>query len=146
MDNGRLFKTTNGGINWTQQNAAFVPFSSYKLKFVTDQTGYSLSGGSIVHKTTDGGKFWEQIPGTNSDYSLEDLFAYSADQLWAGGQHGYLEMTTNGGGNILKPRAYFHIDTSNYFATRTINLVNDSKTGSTYQWFKNDTLIGSGYH
>ncbi|HSO13538.1 MAG TPA: NBR1-Ig-like domain-containing protein [Anaerolineales bacterium] len=60
---GSLYRTTNGGLNWTRFD---VPFNSGYLQFVDDNTGYlfQITGAAmnkqsvILFKTTDGGATW----------------------------------------------------------------------------------------
>lgn len=146
MHDGGVFQTTNAGASWIRQNPAAVPFKSFCIKFTNDQTGYALVG-YAVFKTTDAGKIWEMLPRDHDfiDYSHNALQTFSNDQLWAGGGHGLLELTTNGGG-VPYPEAYFSVDTTGLYTTSQVNLTNYSKTGYSFQWFKNDTLIGTSYH
>ncbi|MEP6675947.1 MAG: FG-GAP-like repeat-containing protein, partial [Ferruginibacter sp.] len=62
---------------------------------------------------------------------------------WAGGAGEYLMMTSNG--TTVLPKAFFKIDTTGYDATYTVKLKNYSKNNYQYSWYKNDTLIGTGY-
>lgn len=65
---GRIFKTTNGGVNWFENtiDTAFCPylylFPKNQFQFINAQTGY-VAGGQIdiqgmVWKTTNGGQRW----------------------------------------------------------------------------------------
>jgi len=144
-----FYQTVNGGTSWTKQNHPAVPFFSTKFIFTDSQTGYSLGTSYTVYKTSDAGKIWEPLPRDNNfsydPFGLDDLFCYSSNQLWAGGGHGFLELSTNGGGTPL-PKAFFSKDTTGLYTTRTVNLTNHSKTSYSFKWFKNDTLIANTYH
>ncbi|MFL5748300.1 MAG: FG-GAP-like repeat-containing protein, partial [Niastella sp.] len=85
----------------------------------------------------------EGYTGLGDDHN--DLHFLNKDQFWAGGDHGFLELSTNGGGTPL-PKAYFKIDTNGVWNTRTVNLKNYSKPGYQYTWYVNDVLISSGYN
>jgi hypothetical protein len=144
------YKTINGGTSWTLQNNIFaVPFAGKKLKFFDENIGFALAGQNTVYKTFDGGVTWEPLARDNNfsylGYSHNDLQCLSATQLWAGGDHGFLEMSNNGGGTPL-PKAYFLIDTVGVSATSNVNLINYSRTGYTYKWYKNNILIGNTYN
>jgi large repetitive protein len=95
-------------------------FTSYKLKFLDANTGYALTEQNIVQKTTDGGVIWEPLARDNNysylGYTHNDLFFWNLNQFWAGGQHRFLELSTNAGG-IPLPKAYFSVDTSGYYKT-----------------------------
>ncbi|MBS1605064.1 MAG: IPT/TIG domain-containing protein, partial [Bacteroidetes bacterium] len=147
---GNTFYTSNGGISWSKKNnSQATPFGCLKMKFINDSTGYALWGFEVF-KTSDSGKVWEPLPRDNSfsylGYYFNDLQYYSSvsPQLWAGGGHGFLELSTNGGG-IPLPKACFRIDTTNLSTTGIVNLVNYSRPGYSCQWFRNDTLISTTY-
>ena len=147
---GGTFYTSNAGATWTQMNNSQVtPFSCIKMSFINDSTGYATAAAFQVFKTSDSGKIWEQLPRDNSftylGYSFNDLQYMSNNQLWAGGGHGFLELGTSGGGVPL-PGAFFRIDTAGLSATGSVSLVNYSKTGYTYQWLVNGSVIGSSYN
>ena len=142
-----LFYTANGGTSWTQKNnPAIAAFYLGKIKFVNDSTGYSIAGLFEIKKTTDSGKIWERIPSDNSNsYLYNDLHFWNNSQLWAGGEHGFLELNTNPGGATL-PEAFFTIDTSNVFASGIVKLKNYSKPYYQFEWFKNNILISTAYN
>ncbi|HRJ86734.1 MAG TPA: YCF48-related protein, partial [Ignavibacteria bacterium] len=51
---GHIFKSTNGGINWYQQN---VPINGFRndFWFPNDSTGWVVGGGGYILRTTNGG-------------------------------------------------------------------------------------------
>lgn len=142
-----LFYTANGGTSWIQKNnPAIATFYLGKIKFINDSTGYSIAGLFEIKKTTDSGKIWERIPGdNNNNYLYNDLHFWNNSQLWAGGEHGFLELNTNPGGATL-PEAFFTIDTSNVFASGIVKLKNYSKPYYQFEWFKNNILISTAYN
>ncbi|SDH36375.1 FG-GAP-like repeat-containing protein [Chitinophaga filiformis] len=145
-----FYKTTNGGQQWTLQNDVdATPFNCDKMRFTDVNTGYALVAPYKVYKTTNSGVTWEPISRENNftylGYSHYDLQCLSASQLWAGGGHGFLEMTTNGGGSLI-PAAYFKTDTSGMYKAGDVQLLNYSKTGYQYQWLVNGSLISTSYN
>lgn len=150
---GLLYYTSNGGASWVLKNDPIAtPFYGTKMKFTNDSTGYALSGSFTlypVYKTTDSGKIWEPLPRDNNyeylEYGNSDLHFWNNDQFWAGGGHGFLELSTNGGGTPL-PKAYFKIDTTGVWNTSMVNLKNYSRPGYQYKWYVNDVLISTSYH
>ena len=147
---GYFYKTTNGGSSWIlQNNATATSFACGKMKFIDNNTGYALSGQNTVWKTFNSGVTWEPLPRDNSftylGYTHNDLQCLSVDQLWAGGGHGLLELSTNGGGTPI-PQAYFLVDTIGVGATGNVNLVNYSRTGYTYQWLVNGSQVSTSYN
>jgi len=53
---GHIFKSTNGGLNWLQQN---VPIDGFRRDFwfSNDSTGWVVGGGGFILKTTNGGTY-----------------------------------------------------------------------------------------
>ena len=150
-NNGYYFyKTTDGGSSWVLiNNLQATPFSCFKMHFTDINTGYALSGQNTVYKTLNSGVTWEPLPRDNNyvylGYNHNDLQCFSVSQLWAGGGHGFLEMSTNAGGATL-PKAYFNIDTTGTGTTNIVNLVNFSRTGYTYKWFVNNVQVSTSYN
>ncbi|MBS1663605.1 MAG: T9SS type A sorting domain-containing protein [Bacteroidetes bacterium] len=95
---GGVYRTSDGAAHWRLVNDS-VEFT--KMYFVDAATGYALSRSYTVYKTTDSGVVWIRLQRDNhyadSGYSHNDLFCLSSTQVWAGGGHGFLEMSTNGG-------------------------------------------------
>lgn len=145
-----FFGTTDGGGTWQQLNDKDAdPFGCSKMHFVDANTGYALFAPFEVYKTLNAGVTWEPLPRDNSFtyllFTNTDLQCLSAMQFWAGGGHGFLEMSTNGGGTPI-PTAYFKIDTTGESAAGTVNLLNYSRQGYQYSWYVNNVLISSSYN
>jgi hypothetical protein len=146
----KVFYTSNGGQNWVQKNHSFyTPFTAKKMKFINDHTGYALTEGFEVYKTSDSGRIWEPLERDNDftflGYTHNDLQLWGNDQLWAGGGHGFLELATNSSAAQL-PRAFFQIDTSGMWVAKVVQLKNYSKTNYTYQWIVNGVPVGLSYN
>ncbi|GAO41466.1 hypothetical protein FPE01S_01_04790 [Flavihumibacter petaseus NBRC 106054] len=147
---GYFYVTVDSGNSWTLLNdPQITPFSCSKFQFVNDSIGYSLSGPFTVCKTTNGGALWEPLVRDNNvnylNYSHNDLLEWNAEQVWAGGGNGLVELTTNGGG-IPLPKAFFKIDTVNMSVTNEIRLVNYSKPGHQFKWYVNNKQISTNFH
>lgn len=147
---GYVYKTINGGTSWSLVNEPFAaPFAGIKLRFTDANTGIGIGNLFTLYKTTDAGVTWEPLPRDNNysylGYGHNDIFLFSASQFWAGGGHGFLELTTNGGGTPL-PKAYFKVDSTGYAGIGKISLLNYSKTGYTYKWIVNGITAGTGYN
>lgn len=93
----RIFKTTDGGASWTQQNTPGM--QSIRGIFFTDaNTGYTAGGNLIsqILKTTNGGASWTvSEPGNFT--SLNDIHFVTATNGVAVGEDGRIIRTTNGG-------------------------------------------------
>lgn len=145
-----LYKTINGGASWTlQNNPDASPFLIDKMHFLDANTGFALVPPFKVYKTLNGGAVWEPLAADNGftylGYSNNDLFCLSANQLWAGGGHGFLEMSVNGGGAPV-PTPYFVVDTTGVFTTNTVHLNNYSSPAYQYQWYVNNVLVSTSYN
>lgn len=69
---GKVFKTTNGGVNWTlKPTPTTQPLSS--VAFMDVNTGYAVGGGGSIIKTIDGGETWtsETSPTTESLFRVK---------------------------------------------------------------------------
>jgi len=147
---GKIMTTANGGNSWTEQNDAIIaPVNFSKLVVVNDSTAYgTATDGFDVYKTTNTGKIWERLYRDNNysspGYSLNDI-QINGSTILAGGGHGYLALSDNGGGTVV-PRAYFTIDESAAETTGNIKLTNYSKSGNTYKWLLNGKVIATTYN
>jgi len=146
----RIYRTTNGGSSWLQMNdESLIPVQGNDLHFTNDSTGFVATHLYQVVRTTDYGRTWEPCKNSSSYqylfYGLNALFFLDGQTGWAGGDGEYLMQTTSGGSPTL-PKAYFKVDTNQLYQTGTVNLINYSRPGYSYQWYRNDTLIGSNYN
>ena len=68
---GRVYKTTNGGFNWSATSSTVSDYT--KIKFLNSQTGYLMIyyNSSILAKTTNGGVNW--TPRYFTPSSLKDM-------------------------------------------------------------------------
>ncbi|MEK9138523.1 MAG: exo-alpha-sialidase, partial [Bacteroidota bacterium] len=57
-NNSRVYRTTNGGANWSPAATAFT--NSYAVSFATNQVG--IAGGNGVARSTNGGALWTNTP------------------------------------------------------------------------------------
>ncbi len=79
---GSLYRTADGGLNWTRYN---VPFNGGSIQFLDDNTGYvfQITGAAmqkqsvVLYKTTDGGATWTKnydndpnVPGSSNTLPL----------------------------------------------------------------------------
>lgn len=149
-NSGYVYYTGDGGDTWElKNNATLDPARFEKMFFLDDNTAYALGDSYNVYKTTNGGKNWEALPRdinfTYLGYSHYDMQVWDASQFWVGGGYGLLESTNNGGG-IPIPKPIFIVDKISLPTDGTISLVNYSKTGYTYKWFRNDVLFSTSYH
>jgi len=146
---GSIYLTQNGGASWTLQTIPSISnMVLTKMQFVNDSTGYAISTGFDVYKTSNSGKIWERLPRNTTyhylGYSLNDLQLMN-NFTWAAGGHGYVALSSNNGGPTV-PLPLFTIDTTGYFNTGVVNLVNYSRSGYKYNWYVNGKSISTSYN
>lgn len=89
----RIYKTTNGGLNWTYTNA-YNTSRMERTFFLNDNTGY-VSGGIKIYRTTNGGINWINAGGPficSSIFFVNEMTGY-----YVSGYYGEILKTTNGG-------------------------------------------------
>jgi photosystem II stability/assembly factor-like uncharacterized protein len=105
-NNGYIYKTTDGGDSWTQQNSG-VTKNLQKLFFLNENLGYAGSVQGSILKTSDGGNNWSEYifgdvrPTVPFGY-CDDLFFTNKDTgfVVAGAlKNFFLFKTTDGGVN-----------------------------------------------
>ena len=147
--NNSIFYTNDGGNTWTIKNDKNVYPVGSIVKFLNDSIGYSVGGLYNIYKTSDSGRIWEPLPRNNNysylGYSHNTLYFYDSLTIWAGGGHGFLELSTNGGGVTL-PLSRFTTDVSTLNTDSTVHLINFSKTSYQYKWIKNSVPFASTYN
>jgi len=94
---GRMFKTINGGVTWSQENDAV---SGNAIHFEDMYTGWAAS--TNVIKTTNGGANWYEQP-TGLSSNMWSIFFVSAQTGWLVGDGGSIIKTTDGG-NLWIPQ------------------------------------------
>ncbi|MBP9095379.1 MAG: T9SS type A sorting domain-containing protein [Ignavibacteria bacterium] len=92
---GGLFRSTNGGLNWTRMffNTLFNPD---KIYMYNTRLGFMRFEGDL-YRTSNGGSSWDTIRGEHSTFDFEIRFADSLT-AWKNNQ-AEIKKTTNGGVN-----------------------------------------------
>ena len=103
---GGVFKSTNGGGNWSAVNTGLTSTSNVSaLAIDPDDAGHPLCGDRIsdggVFKSTNGGGNWSAV---NTGLTATSVSALAIDPktpatLYAGTYNGGVFKSTNGGGN-----------------------------------------------
>ncbi len=130
LDSG-IYKTTNGGLNWTAVNnglvykkvqcLAIAPSSTEILYAGTDSLGGANSG---VYKTTNGGNNWTLVIGGLTEFAVQTLVVHTTNPntVWAcifnaiGPAAVGLWKTTNGGTNWFASNTGIASDNKNVLA------------------------------
>ncbi len=90
-----VLKTTDGGVNWTEQGPSFIEdiFEGY---FLGPDTGWFVGESGLIVSTTDGGNNWDRSYGVTS-WDLNDLYFKNSDTGWAIGESETILQTSDGG-------------------------------------------------
>ena len=145
----QVFTTSNGGVNWRKMNNEnVIPINGSDLRFINDSTGFICKPFSYtVYKTSDSGKVWEPCK-KNSNYSYLgygfERLHFSNQYGWAGGAGEYLMIASPG--IPVYPKAFFVIDTVNYYQARLVKMQNYSKPNYQHAWYINGVFISNSYN
>ncbi|MFZ4589990.1 MAG: YCF48-related protein [Ignavibacteria bacterium] len=92
----KIWKTLNGGVNWTEQTSAYSGPIAVRIKMVDANTGF-IVGQNQIQKTTNGGINWvlTAIPVALRTYN--SLKVFDANNVYISADQVYT--TTNGGTN-----------------------------------------------
>ena len=97
---GKVFKTTNGGLNWEQKTVGpDYDFTATGNVFFIDQNNGYVTDGTSIAKTTNSGTSWSKVFTRPSGYT--DLHFISADVGYITDGH-YLRKTIDGGATWTK--------------------------------------------
>jgi photosystem II stability/assembly factor-like uncharacterized protein len=95
-DEGRIYKTTDGGVYWEFISAP-TSLELEEILFFDEFNGYTFGDDGAAFKTTDGGATWSTLTtgfGTNDIWTAHFL---NIDVGYIAGSGGTLEYTTDGG-------------------------------------------------
>jgi photosystem II stability/assembly factor-like uncharacterized protein len=93
---GKVFKTTNGGLDWDSVTYAGVTSILYCPDFIDANTGWVCGASGVIRKTTDGGATWNtQTSGVTTTLYRIDMA--DANTGWVCGSSGVVRKTTDGG-------------------------------------------------
>lgn len=106
--NGYIYKTTNGGNNWT--NLTLPPSMSnfiYSLNFFNESTGYVCGHFTDIFKTTNGGLNWIAVPAPGFPNQAYNAIKFFNEQTgYLADRDGRVVKTTNAG------TGWIHLDTA----------------------------------
>jgi photosystem II stability/assembly factor-like uncharacterized protein len=164
--NGRIVRTTNGGVTWTTVQTYAEGITS--IWGTNSQTVYAVAVDGTIFKTTNAGQTWAQNVGVTPQYMYDMGFLNQTTGFVVGSQGG-MARTTNAGLTwipLSSPQidwAYFQIKiisateiyvvgdpTALYKSTdlgntwQTINIMPVSGPASTFIWYSMDK-VGSTF-
>jgi photosystem II stability/assembly factor-like uncharacterized protein len=95
--NTKIWKTTNGGVNWVEQVSAYSGPVGVKISMVDANTGY-MSHGAGFQKTTNGGDNWIlTTPPSTISTSYNPVKVLNANTVFTSSSNSQVYCTTNGG-------------------------------------------------
>ncbi len=88
---------------WVIQNSGTTT-NLYDIKFINRYTGWSLGGGGVIIKTTNGGENWFNVPNPsiNGGGILSTIFPVDSMYCYVAGGYDVILKTTNGGLNWIE--------------------------------------------
>jgi hypothetical protein len=92
---GRVYRTTNGGLNWSLHSAGASNLRS--VFFTSANRGWAAGSGNTVFYTINGGTNWIAQPSGTSIPYLNDIYFVNDNEGWAAGDYGTIIHTTTGG-------------------------------------------------
>ena len=106
--NPGIYKTTDGGANWTYQSTAFSSSSFPNVvHFFNENDGVAqgdpLGGYFEIYTTTDGGENWSRVPQANipdpvsGEYGITGNYSAVGDNIWFGTNKGRVYRSTDKG-------------------------------------------------
>jgi len=143
-----LQKTTNGGLNWSQQLSG--SFGPSKLFFINKDTGWAACQNTNLYRTTNGGGVWTlQFTFSPFDNDIRSIFfinnntGYTTNYSTVDTNGIYI--TTNGGFNWIKQRdvdpfgsglgeVFFNNSNTGYIATGFSKIIKTTNSG--LSWYK----------
>ncbi len=92
-DGGIVYKTVNGGLNWSSSNAGILNIKLNSISFLDASKGVVAGANGSIYTTLNGGVSWspETIPVTKNLLKVK----YFADGISTAGEYGTLLMKTN---------------------------------------------------
>ncbi len=87
-NSGEVYKTVNGGVNWTLSNSGIASVRLNSIDFKNASNGTVVGNGGAIYVTNNGGTSWN----TQSSGTTQNLLRvkYFGDSLVAAGEYGVL--------------------------------------------------------
>ena len=107
-DTTAVFKSTNGGLNWTKQDISYITDTElYSVKFLNENTGFAAGGHhsgfydfywAYIFKTTNGGTNWfQQYSHGSYSWLINGILPLDDSTIYITGEGIYGMWATTGG-------------------------------------------------
>jgi len=94
---GGVFRTTNGGMNWTQQ-LSLGSLNPARIYMYNNSTGYiSNNSGTYLRRTTNSGVNWDVVPGESGFTDIEFIDDNTGWKALPSMKSSSMQKTTDGG-------------------------------------------------
>lgn len=136
-DNGNIYKTFNGGLNWSILSSPTV-LNLNAIHFATSKIGYIVGDTGLVLKTTNGGISWviQSTPTTQNLYALDVVSPLKAFAV--GGLGSAIKTIT--GGNFLSISVPDYSATCHGFVNLTTTTNYNGTDVLSYSWSSSNVL------
>jgi len=138
-----IYKTTNGGNNWTQMGAiGSVPFMWWFGKITIDPTNINkvFAPGFLLERSTDGGENFNVV-GANMHVDQHSVFIHPMNtDVVVAGNDGGVYISETGGNSFVKKN---NLPITQYYALEIDNLNPERLYGGTQDNGTNRTLSGN---
>lgn len=94
-----IYKTTNGGLNWTAQNSGYTATRFMSIDILHPDTVFISGNFGIILRTTNGGLNWVRQPTSDTTTQLWGLEFTNSFTGYCCGSGGRIYKTTNAGTN-----------------------------------------------
>jgi len=101
-DGGVVYKSTNGGVNWTLSNSGIASVNLNSVSFSDANNGRVVGVNGLIYATNDGGNSWNpEISGTTRNLLK---IKYFSDTAVAVGEYGTLLINSGSGWSSIPSR------------------------------------------
>ena len=141
---GGVFKSSDGGVTWTEQyhvGGSFGPYVAFSgLKMLNLQTGFACDDAGTIHKTTDGGSSWTAVDTLGFARVIDFT---DTNTGWCAGKYGVLYHTDNSSlnwhpqytGNVFRSVDLYFLNEQIGFAAGEKEIIKTADGGNTWQYF-----------
>jgi photosystem II stability/assembly factor-like uncharacterized protein len=141
----KLFKTTNGGVSWTDVFQGTFPDPIVDVNFPTNDTGYVISSNYALC-TVDGGANWfiQRFPSSKTFYEMDFIHKERGMMVGRSGLSTEIFKLTSAA-NFKIPFCVFSVPTAYCCVSQACNIVNYASPSWSYKWYVNNALVSTAF-
>lgn len=135
--NPRIYKTTNGGLNWIVKH--YNNYNFFSVSFANNNKVF-VAGEHCLYKSTDAGETWDSLSGywfqrysNRSIMFLDSLTGFVLSSYYGIIDNFYVSKTTDGG--FSWNQYYLDSNTSSYRELKSVSFIN-ANTGIIVGWYQ----------